>query len=383
MAMATKYSAGIILPSIAVALLWAPRDSSSTERYRCVMVFLAVAAGIFLLLNPRIVLHPAQFLEWMGRIFGAIYAERFGTTAGYGSAGSLVAARAYFGFGPGRWIGLALGATGLAVALVRCRRSVDGCLIALIAATLGFVALLAPARTLPFRYLSPLLPLVAVCAAIGMEAVARWVPPRLQTPFLVVVGIVGIAMTVPDTNRLVGSLAREDTRSEAGRWIRENVPASVPIVWLGEPESEPQVMESTASLRRRMVYVEKRYGTVAARVINRLYLLLMRAPSARDPSAHGVYRDPRPSELASETVCVVQAAYPLPMVRTDPRLLAAWTRGRIVRQVEIGPALGNSRPLLDLSDAFFLPLDLAHVLQPGPRMSLFLIERDSAPGSGT
>jgi hypothetical protein len=304
-------------------------------------------------------------------------------TAGYSAAGSLVGAQVYLGFGPGRWVGVALGAAGLVVALARCRRTGDGRLIALIASTLGFVALLAPARTLPFRYLSPLLPLGAVCAAIGMEAVARSVPPRLQTLLLVVVGVVGIATTLPDTSRLVGSLAREDTRSEAGRWIRENVPPSVPIVWLGEPESEPQVMESTASLQRRMAYVEKRYGPVPAQVINRLYLLLMRAPSARDPSAHEVHREPRPSELAAERVCVVHAAYPLPMVRTDERLLAAWMRGRIVRQVDIGPAVENSRPLLDLSDAFFLPLNLAHVLQPGPRISLSLVERHPAPGGGS
>lgn len=378
MALATKYTAGIILPAIAIALLCTPGESGPTARLRRAMVFLAVAAGVFMLLNPWILLHPGQLLEWLRTLFRAIYGERPGIAAGAGVFPLLARATNVFVLLPGGWIGLAFGTAGLVAGLLRWRRTGDGRLIALLAGTLGFTALLAPARTLPFRYLSPLLPLAAVCAGIGLEAFAGCVTPRLRTAILVVAGVAGIAMTCPDTFRLVGSLELEDTRSEAGRWIRANVPRAVPIVWLGEPESEPQVQESAASLQRRVAYAERRYGPVAARVIDRLYLLLMRAPAAIAPGASEVYRDPSPSEVTERTVCVVQAAYPLPMVRTDERALAAWTRGRIVRQIDIGPTAGSSGTLLERSDAFFLPLDPDRVLQPGPRLSLYLVELDPA-----
>jgi hypothetical protein len=375
MSLAIKYVAGILIPALLFAFLAAGNGARRPDRLRMALLFLALAAGLFCVLNPWLLVHPGAFLDWMYRIFQAVYHHRPQTMAGVPDSHGWQRAAVYFGFLPGRWIGLVFAIVGLASGLLRCQRDRSGQLIGFLAVTLAYAAMLSPAGTLPFRYLAPLLPLVAVLAGIGLETSMHSLERRPRGWALMTAGLLGIATTLPTTIRMDRSLVQEDTRSEAGRWIKEHVPATVPIVWLGEPESEPQWQESAASIQRRIQYVEQRYGLTAARVIDRPYRLLMHAPQALASSAHEIYRNPTPEEALPQARCVVQADYPLPMVASDQEALRFWTKGQLSAQKVIGPALDGGRNILDHSDAWFLPMNLSKAMQPGPRLTIYLTER--------
>ncbi|MEI6667420.1 MAG: glycosyltransferase family 39 protein [Acidobacteriota bacterium] len=378
-AVATKYSAAVVVPALAVALMWPRHELDLRARARQIGLFLAVAAATFVVLNPWLMLHPGALLTWARQLFVGIYRPRPALIADSATSHGWLRAVEYAGLMPGYVVGCACAAVGVAIGVVRCRRVADGRLAALILVALGWVALLAPAHTLPFRYLAPLLPLSAVLAGISLGALAGTSPRAWRTGLALLTGVAGLAVTAPVTWHLVNSLAMEDTRSEAGRWIAATVPASVPLVWIGAPESEPQIRETPASLRRRVDYVERTYGNVAARVIDRVYRLALHAPTAADINAYEVYRNPEPSAVAGRRVCVIQAAYPSPTVITDTRLLAEWTRGRVLRTQTIGHPLPAGRHLLEPWDAFFLPLNLTQSVQPGPQFHIVIVERDVLP----
>jgi hypothetical protein len=365
LAAATKYNAALLVPVLSVIALVLPAKQRPWLRMRALAVFLAGSAIAFLALNPYLVMRGSVLLEWFRVLAKGVY----GGTASLSSASAtwlhLSPRFGLLSLAAGGWMGIAAASLGVIVLLTRHGRDRKTWVVLGTVAAWG--AMLIPADYLPFRYLSPLLPLLALLAAIGLHALAR--PRRI-----LLAALAGLALTGPATLRVNRSLAREDTRSEAGRWIRDHVPASAPIIWLGEPEAEPQVRESAASLARRMRYAEQRYGEQNARVINRIYHLVAAAPAARDPAAHEVYRNPPASLATTGPVWVIHAEFPPPMVQTDPALLAEWTRGRELRREVIGsPPVGQ--PRLDLVDAFFLPLPPQENEVPGPRLIIRHIER--------
>ena len=365
LAAATKYNAGLLIPTLAGIALVLPTHQRPGRRLRTLTVFLAAAAMVFLALNPYLVMRASVFLDWLRVLAQGVYGEKANLSSSAASWQHLSPGIALLSFTPGSWIGLAAAGLGAAVLLIRHGR--DRATWVVLGTVAAWGAMLIPAHYLPFRYLLPLLPLLAVLAAIGLHALNR---PGL----VLLAALAGLALTAPATLRTNRSLAREDTRSEAGRWIREHIPASAPIIWLGEPEAEPQVTESAASLARRMRYAEQRYGEQNARVINRIYQLMAKAPAARAPTAHEIHRNPPVSLVTTGPVWVVHAEYPPPMLRTDPSLLKAWTHGREVQRVVFG-SLPDEHVRLDPVDAFFLPLPPRHVAPPGPRLTIQLIER--------
>ena len=374
-AMATKYHAVILLPAIALAL-WLDRDRPAGPKD--LLLFTASAIATFLLLNPWLWLRAGELLESVQVLYRSVYQSGAGAPPGRAWWHQPGRALVLPGFMPGRWIGLLLALVGLGASLARVRSSRDGRLAALLAVALGFVALLLPARTVPFRYLCPILPLAALLAGIGLAALGKRFPVLRTTGALAFVGVLGLAMTLPVTLRMDRSLAMKDTRSEAGRWIEENVPPGMPIVWLGEPESEPQWNESASSLRRRIAYVERRYGRAAARIIDRIYRLRMEAEPG---GTREVFRNPAPGEVPPGAICVIQAQYPLPMVPADPRLRAVWTQGGVLREHHVGAPLGRGRHVLDKSDAWFLPMNLSEARQPGPMIHIYLVRPAPSPPS--
>jgi len=374
-AVATKYTAVVAVAALAAALLWPRHELRLPSRAKDVGLWLVVAAAAFAVLNPWLMTHPEPLVAWMRQLFSAIYTERPALAADPGMTHGWARVADYAGLMPGGLVGAACAAAGVVAATARCRVA-DGRILAPLLTALAFVALFAPAHTLPFRYLAPLLPLSAILSAVALDAAGRRLRRQSGAAVLAVAGFAGIVSTAPATLHLVNSLALEDTRSEAGRWIRANVPASVPIVWLGMPESEPQIRETPASIQRRVEYVDRTYGPVAARVIDRVYLLAMRAPTAGDPHAYEVFRNPRPQDVSARLIGVVQAAYPSPTVVTDPGTLAEWTRGRILGTERIGRPLPPGRHLLEPWDAFFLPINLDRPTQPGPEFVISLVERE-------
>ena len=378
-AVATKYPAAVIVPALALVLAFPGERSGSPVPPAMLARWWALPSALtFAALNPWLVTHPAPLLAWLRRIAAAIYAHRDDMAAAAAVTPDWPAPGDYLWLMPGGWVGATLAMAGMGLA-ARAAIHGDRRMAVVLAPALAFVLLLAPARTLPFRYLAPLLPLAAVLAALALDQLRRRLPRPAAAAVVVAACGAGLATTVPATWHLVNSLALEDTRSDAGRWIRAHVPPSVPIVWLGMPESEPQLIETPASIRRRIAWVERTYGAVAARDIERPYLRALEA--APRPDGHEVYRNPLPEDVTAPVVCVVQAMYPSPTVITDAAAHAAWTTGSAVAGTTIGVPLPSGRHLLEPWDAFFLPLNLAGAMRPGPRFVITIVsrEKDVAP----
>lgn len=370
LAAGTKYNGALLAPVFGLTLLWSTRGTPLGPRLVAVGAMSVSSVVTYFAANPSLIWQTDEVLAWFRVLARNTYQPRPDL------AMPPEADRAVRGVGllwmlPGAWIGALLALVGALSAIRGARR--DASVWPLVAGTLGFVLLLAPTRALPLRYLAPLLPLTAVLMAFGLRTLPR--PPVVALATV----LAGLALTLPDTVRINLSLARKDSRTEAGRWIAANVPAGVPIVWLGDPEAEPQVVESAASIARRIQFVETRYGAAAARVIDRPYRLMQAAAAAHGPDARDVYRQPLLDEVPPGLVCVAWARYPLPMVRVDEAQVAAWTSGTVVAQASFGEEPSAPGLVLEPSDAFFLPMRLDRVYQPGPRLEVRLVHGAPRP----
>jgi hypothetical protein len=236
-----------------------------------------------------------------------------------------------------------------------------------------FAAPLLMARILPFRYALPAMPFVAVLAAHGLLALvpgARWV-----TMLLAAACILPTAARAAWTDAV---LTREDTRSEAGRWIAAHVPVGVPIVLLGGPECEPQIAESRASIERRIDYVVNLYGAAGGAVVSELYRVQLEGPAGRSTPGHEVHRRPAAFEPTGRGVCLVVPSSPLPSpacpVAPLPPAFAAIARAATVRARFDALAPGAAGASVDAVDAFFVPFSrLWTVRRPGPNIEVMLV----------
>jgi hypothetical protein len=241
----------------------------------------------------------------------------------------------------------------------------------LAAAAVAFTLPLLFTEVRPYRYVVPALPFVAVLAADGLLAVARlagrWYRPMAAAAILLTVG-----PALHRSLQLDRQLAREDTRTLAGRWIAEHVPVDLPIVIVGNPECEPQIRESPASIQRRIEYVTGLYGSIAGNRVADLYRLQLLA-SPKVPS-HEVWRNRDPAGNAR--VCLVEPFYPLP----NPACPGS-PRGRLERYRPVEGTSFEALPAstrhatIDAIDAFFLPFSaLDEVARPGPNVRITIVE---------
>ena len=233
-------------------------------------------------------------------------------------------------------------------------------------------ALLAMTRYLPFRYLLPLMPLVAVLFAFWVNL--QWGRHVVQSiwPVLLILFLVPAWRSA----MLASRLGRTDTRTLAGEWIEAHVARGTPIVLLMNPEAEPQLAESPESITRRMAYHDALYGEHGGALTNQTHAL--RLPAARG-DGWSVVRFPAQWPAGFETICVVTAEHTLPYGQTPPREDEA-LRGETVERVEIraedeGDIKGRRHAFFEYSfdriDAFFLPMgELNHVERPGPDLTI-------------
>jgi hypothetical protein len=125
---------------------------------------------------------------------------------------------------------IALGAAG-AIWMLAADRSRAFLLLLFPMAFLGFISMTAPAS----RYLNPLLPFIAICAA--------WMLARLSEPLRVpraVFWIVAVACAVPPLSASIESnrfFRLDDTRTLARRFIETNIPSGATV--LIQPYSVP------------------------------------------------------------------------------------------------------------------------------------------------
>jgi hypothetical protein len=368
LALATKYTAALAAPG----LLWAILQSNAFAVSRRLLVDMALAAvtagAVFAVLNPYVFLAHGESSGTVVWILSAFYRGTAGTAPWDAARTAEMLLRPLF-YGPGSWAGLVAAAAAV-VGVVRRRPGYGGAAVVLLG-TAPLVCALIPFRHMvPFRYLLPALPGVAVLAA--------WTAARLATrkaaARLLCGGVTALlAWQLAGTVALVTVLAREDTRTLAGRWIERNAPREAPVVLLGPPESEPQVRESAASIERRIAYVYRLYGASSGRIVGELYrLLLAGAGQGRE-----VFRNPPDGEAPAGLVAVVTPSYPLPMIgeaRDD-----ALARGaRVVARAAFDPFLGSggAGACFDPIDAFFLPMNpWGRVARPGPKLDVVLLDR--------
>jgi 4-amino-4-deoxy-L-arabinose transferase-like glycosyltransferase len=226
-ATATKYTAGAMLVTVAVAGLIRLRDRrDSFEDVVWGGTLAGIAFGLaFLVLNPYAVLDFQEFRSQVG-----------GQSAQAGAAGKLgqadVPGWTYYVWTVSWGLGVLplLAVIGGAVAALRAdwRRG----LLLVAFPVLLFLFLGAQARYFG-RWFLPAYPMLAVLAGLGAVRAAelfsaRW--PRLRAAALPAVAALLVVQGVFASVRVDGVLANDDTRTLARRWLALNVPAGSRMV---------------------------------------------------------------------------------------------------------------------------------------------------------
>jgi len=405
LAVSTKYTALMLIPLSMVAVLLKHQRGVSKRTLLQFCILLIVSGIIFISINPYMIIN---YKKAMGDIYGILQAiyRPLGEGIGWSVASGLRQVVAPLCQGPGSIIGLVL--CGIGILMMRWRQEAFVKEFILLVTLLSFLLLLFFARVLPYRYALPALPFVAVFASKGvLQFYQRWsnsmiklsAPSPFPSPpkrgrgwgegewrkaifyiiklwiFLIIVLTVAIGFL--KSIRLDILLSCHDTRTLAGQWILDHVSPDVPVVILGGPECEPQIYETTASIRRRIEYVYRLYGKKGGDVVSEIYRIQLRNHERSSHTGYEVFRNPEYLLADMKEVCLVIPSYPLSMASINPASLKM-ARGQIQEKVRFDALKNNSIHFkLDPVDAFFLPLSpLGDVIRPGPNIEIWMIKRE-------
>jgi hypothetical protein len=374
LALATKYTAALAAPGLLWVILRGNAFAVSRRLLAEMALAAATAGAVFVVLNPYVFLAHGESSGTVVSILSAFYRGAAGASPWDAARAAEMLLRPLF-YGPGSWAGLVAAAAAV-VGVVRRRPGCGGAAVVLLG-TAPLVGALIPFRhPVPFRYLLPALPGVAVLAAwTAARLAARLANLKAAQRLLYGAVAVLLAWQLAGAGALVAALAREDTRTLAGRWIERNVPREAPVVLLGPPESEPQVRESAASIQRRIAYVYRLYGPSSGRIVSELYRLLLAGAGAGQ--GREVFRNPSDVEAPAGLVAVVTPSYPLPMIG-DAHDDALARGARVVARATFDPFLGSggAAACFDPIDAFFLPMNpWGRVARPGPKLAIVVLDR--------
>jgi Dolichyl-phosphate-mannose-protein mannosyltransferase len=239
LAVATKYTAGIVL----VALLAAGYARSRDDR-RAALVGLGLAAVaavvVFFVANPYALLDSSRFFDQLTELSVTPEGEsKFGQSADNGFLYYLWALT--WGLG---WAPLAAAVVG-AVALIRGNRMLAVTVVLPIILYLLFMSI---HERFFGRWLLPIFPILCVLAGYGGAVVARWFVGRGLHAWAAW-GAVAVALLAQGAVHAVHTdivLVREDTRNQTRDWMLANVPreeAVLPIRvaprrWFRDEEGE-------------------------------------------------------------------------------------------------------------------------------------------------
>jgi 4-amino-4-deoxy-L-arabinose transferase-like glycosyltransferase len=233
------------------------------------------------------------------------------------------------------------------------------CLPVLVVA-LPYAAMVMESRRVFARYTVALLPLVAVFAAAGLRSVARLAPKPLAG--LALAGLVLLVGAEPAWRSvsLDWTLAQEDTRWQARRWIADNVPAGATVYLAGSFIYSTLAVPPAAEVA----------GGIAAD-----------APGQRPGSAF-LLKGLSPRMLVVEappagSYVVTFESLGLPMFGLVYPEIRAYLRARADRQSSFTgtstPAAAQ-RATYDPTDANYLPLrGFEGVLRPGPDIEVWKV----------
>lgn len=379
LACATKYNAAPLVAVVIGAAILLVLDRLRRHQPlgfsvgRWAVVGLMLPPVLFVLINPHVLRDPGAYLDTMRGLQQALSAQQEGQVVA--PLWRLALRPLFFlSLGPGEFLGLLLAACGL-LHLARHCRAPFACVGAFYAC---LYLPLVMARWVPFRYTLPLMPIIAALAAAGAIPLMSWVRRSLRTQSArALTALLLAALLLPGLVRgaLVSMrLARTDSRTLAGDWITRHVPPSVPILLLTQPEAEPQLVETTHSLLRRLDAVRIAYGDAAATIINQPHQVRLDAlaPRPADPAAYELWRLPVGWPPGALQVCVVHSEHVLSWGQSDDSLLLALQRGELVASTTIDPwptLLPPGDRAYDRIDGFFLPMrGVARVERPGPRL---------------
>lgn len=370
LAVGCKYSALGLLPVLLLVCLVPPVPWRA--RLLWGLAALAAMAVAFTLCNPYVLVRPGEYWGAVRGSAGFIYA--LPSTVG---AVRLAVAQVLhpLRYGPGGYAGLALALAGAWWCLGRGGGTPRRLLVC--AAGLALLPAVSGQPTIFFRYVIPALPLLAVLAGLGSAALAGAIPDALRLPAWVLLLALCLVPTTLCSLRLDQLLARADTRTLTGDWLRAHVAPGEPVVLCLWPEAEPQLPETLASLARRCAYAASRYGPGPAAVINQLYDLQR---AALPGGGYELLRGPAADLLPDRPFALVLAAYPAVTPPPLPRVLAGG-RHTVLPLFQALGVRGGGRLDRDPLDAFFLPFGgLDRVLRPGP--NLFVYRVTPAHGGG-
>lgn len=372
LAAASKYTAFLLGPRLVAVVLVKERKSPA----RCIRRIAAVTllpAAIFFILNPYVIPNFRSTFHELVNILRIFYLWQPGDPP-WSLPEAILQVLRPLRFGPGGLAGLALCGVGVGFGLYsHCR---ERAATLLLAGYLGLhVLALIPFRHLvPYRYVLPILPLIAVFAGSSLPhllGAAQRLPVRVATVGLL---LFCLTTTAYRSVQIDTVLASTDTRNLAGDWIEAHVPTSMPIVVLCPPEAEPQIYEHSDSLMRRTAYVRRRYGEEAGKFISRLYLDQL-ADRRRESRGWQLFRFPEPSECSNRLVAVVTCDHPLRMGRTPSEEAEKW-KGKILQHADFHSCTGTEHAAWDWIDALFLPFtQLEKVERPGPNIEVRIIDR--------
>ena len=245
----------------------------------------------------------------------------------------------------------------------------------------GFLAILLPVTyAVPYRYLLPVMPFAALFTAAGVIKVCRLFTHHargMQAAYTILAAIL-IIPAMLFSIRIAVLLHADDARTLAGQWIMDNIQDNIPIIINGPPEGEPQIQESRPSIGRRMDYVKGLYGEDSGRIVGEIYDMQYRF--GKQKAGHNVYRNLTAVDCNAPDICVVNIEppfFPSPFKDKNPAPLPP---GKIIRHVVFNNVNEAQHKLrYDRADAFFIPFNhLNSVIRPGPRIDIFVIQKNDS-----
>lgn len=219
LAFSGKYTGLVVLVPLLLAHFANPRRRPANLLFALAAMVVAV-----LLTFPSLLLEP-------GRVVHDVYFRLI--VPGQSGYGGLSPARGYgyyvavlrWGIG---WPILLASAGGLACALYQRDRA----LLVLASLPLVLYGVMGFERMYFARFILPAVPPLLILAAAAVHSFARWAQARARVPqnaVLAAASFILIAPTALDAVRFDGILTREDTRTEARRWIESHLPKGTRI----------------------------------------------------------------------------------------------------------------------------------------------------------
>lgn len=364
LAASTKYNLGIFAVAQVLAVRWGP----AAARWKHLAGALILTGLAFVAGTPFALLDWHSF--WRDLSFErAHFAAGHSLDLGWGWVRHLS-----FSLSAGLGWPLLVAGLGGCIWLGCRRRPAD---LVLLGGILAYYAVAGSGKLVFPRYMLPLVPLLCLAAAIGLEEVARrW---RGLWAVLVLATLVPGAVLSWQHGRL---LARPDTRLLAARWIETHVPNGAGLAMTGSEYGHPQVRRTRQWLQERLEDVRR--AGLGGRHLERM----LRWAEYPPPPAYYVVELQPASGVALRSVwnpCpvdsllrrgigwVVTHEHPLPYSRVDA-VFALQLESQAVLVAQFDPFAAGERPapVYDPTDAYYAPLaGFAALERPGPLIKIY------------